>query len=57
MEPIQVNEIEKAKQLLKEDEKKRIQSFIQEYTELVKKYGVEIKPKTDLVISPATQEM
>jgi hypothetical protein len=37
METIQVNEIEKAKQLLKEDEKKRIQSFIQEYTELVKK--------------------
>jgi hypothetical protein len=57
METIQVNEIEKAKQLLKEDEKKRIQSFIQEYTELVKKYGVEIKPKTDLIISPATQEM
>lgn len=51
-----MNPVEQAKLILKQEEDIRIQSFVKEYEELIKKYNVQIQPVTQLLVVPKKSE-
>lgn len=51
-----IDPVQQAKEILKQEEERKINAFIKEYSELVQKHGFEIKPKSDLIVVAATPQ-